>query len=74
LVPAAASTTSSKKADENMYSHVESEKRPGMYAEAFTGVRQDSGDPAGFVRLMRKFYDSIGVKLLLRKVEECLLI
>ncbi|KAH0543112.1 hypothetical protein FGG08_002538 [Glutinoglossum americanum] len=32
------------------------------YAEVFTGVRQDSGDPAGFVRMVREFYDSIGVK------------
>ncbi|KAK0631778.1 Quinolinate phosphoribosyl transferase [Immersiella caudata] len=27
------------------------------YAEVFTGVRQDSGDPMTFVKLMRKFYD-----------------
>ncbi|KAK7757075.1 nicotinate phosphoribosyltransferase [Diatrype stigma] len=26
------------------------------YAEVFGGVRQDSGDPAGFVKLMRDFY------------------
>lgn len=27
------------------------------FAEVFTGVRQDSGDPAEFVKLMRDFYD-----------------
>lgn len=40
------------------------EKAPGRrktYAEVFTGVRQDSGDPKGFVRLMRKFYDEQGI-------------
>lgn len=31
------------------------------YAEVFTGVRQDSGDPKGFVSLMRKFYDEQGI-------------
>lgn len=32
------------------------------YAQVFTGVRQDSGDPAGFVKLMRDFYDSQGIR------------
>lgn len=32
------------------------------YAEVFTGVRQDSGDPLEFVRLMRDFYDQQGIK------------
>ncbi|KAK4105715.1 nicotinate phosphoribosyltransferase [Parathielavia hyrcaniae] len=31
------------------------------YAEVFTGVRQDSGDPKRFVRLMRDFYDGQGI-------------
>ena len=31
------------------------------YAEVFAGVRQDSGDPAGFVQLMREFYEKRGV-------------
>ncbi|KAF1982497.1 nicotinate phosphoribosyltransferase [Aulographum hederae CBS 113979] len=31
---------------------------PRTYAETFTGVRQDSGDPVGFVSKMRNFYDS----------------
>lgn len=32
------------------------------YAQVFTGVRQDSGDPTGFVKVMRRFYDEQGVK------------
>ncbi|KAL0475246.1 Quinolinate phosphoribosyl transferase [Neurospora intermedia] len=32
------------------------------YAQVFTGVRQDSGDPKEFVKLMRKFYDEQGIK------------
>ncbi|KAI1496355.1 nicotinate phosphoribosyltransferase [Biscogniauxia marginata] len=32
------------------------------YADVFTGVRQDSGDPADFVKLMRNFYDTHGIK------------
>jgi nicotinate phosphoribosyltransferase len=32
------------------------------YAEVFTGVRQDSGDPAIYVKMTRDFYDSIGIK------------
>lgn len=35
---------------------------PKTYAQAFTGVRQDSGDPAGFVKMMREFYDRTGIK------------
>ncbi|PSR94150.1 Quinolinate phosphoribosyl transferase [Coniella lustricola] len=37
-------------------------KTPKSYAEVFTGVRQDSGDPAEFVKRMRDFYDSVGIK------------
>ena len=32
------------------------------YAEVFTGVRQDSGDPLDFVRMMRDFYDEQGIQ------------
>lgn len=32
------------------------------YAQVFTGVRQDSGDPKEFVKTMRKFYDGQGIK------------
>lgn len=32
------------------------------YAQTFTGVRQDSGNPLMFVKLMRDFYDSEGIK------------
>ncbi|KAI5865789.1 nicotinate phosphoribosyltransferase [Durotheca rogersii] len=35
---------------------------PRTYAEIYTGVRQDSGDPADFVKLMREFYESQGIK------------
>ncbi|KAI1102465.1 nicotinate phosphoribosyltransferase [Jackrogersella minutella] len=35
---------------------------PRSYAEVFGGVRQDSGDPATFVKLMRAFYDKQGIK------------
>jgi nicotinate phosphoribosyltransferase len=31
------------------------------YAQVFTGVRQDSGDPLEFIRMMREFYDSQGI-------------
>ncbi|EKD16867.1 nicotinate phosphoribosyltransferase [Drepanopeziza brunnea f. sp. 'multigermtubi' MB_m1] len=31
------------------------------FAEVFTGVRQDSGDPANFVKVMREFYDKVGI-------------
>lgn len=33
------------------------------YAELWEGVRQDSGDPEEFVKKVRKFYDTLGVKL-----------
>ena len=32
------------------------------YAEAFTGIRQDSGDPKDYVKQAREFYDSVGIK------------
>jgi nicotinate phosphoribosyltransferase len=41
---------------------IESKEKPKTYAEVFTGVRQDSGDPANFVKMMREFYDSVGIK------------
>lgn len=36
--------------------------KPRTYADVFTGVRQDSGDPKEFVKTMRNFYDGAGVK------------
>src|ERR1700722_6425342 len=39
----------------------EDEPKPRSYAEAFAGIRQDSGDPKVYVREARKFYDSIGI-------------
>ncbi|KAH9991676.1 nicotinate phosphoribosyltransferase [Xylariaceae sp. FL0662B] len=32
------------------------------YAEVFAGVRQDSGDPEDFVKIMREFYESQGIQ------------
>jgi len=32
------------------------------YAQAFVGVRQDSGDPLDFIKMMREFYDQEGIK------------
>ncbi|KAF2103025.1 nicotinate phosphoribosyltransferase [Rhizodiscina lignyota] len=32
------------------------------YAQVFTGVRQDSGNPEEFVKTMRQFYDEQGIK------------
>lgn len=32
------------------------------YAEVYAGVRQDSGDPTSFVKVMRDFYESQGIK------------
>ncbi|KAH6656991.1 Quinolinate phosphoribosyl transferase [Truncatella angustata] len=40
----------------------QSNSSPRSYAEVFAGVRQDSGDPADFVKMMRKFYDEQGIK------------
>ena len=37
------------------------EKTGNTYAQVFTGVRQDSGDPTSFVSVMRKFYDEQGI-------------
>jgi nicotinate phosphoribosyltransferase len=36
-------------------------KQRKSYAEVFTGVRQDSGDPLDFVKMMRQFYDEQGI-------------
>ena len=35
--------------------------KPRSYAQTFTGVRQDSGNPLEFVKVMRDFYDSQGI-------------
>ena len=31
------------------------------YAQVFSGIRQDSGDPAEYVKMAREFYDSVGI-------------
>jgi nicotinate phosphoribosyltransferase len=36
--------------------------KPKTFADVFTGVRQDSGDPENFVKMMREFYDTQGIK------------
>lgn len=33
-----------------------------MYAEAFAGIRQDSGDPKDYVKMAADFYESQGIK------------
>jgi nicotinate phosphoribosyltransferase len=40
--------------------HSEDDTRQ-TYAQVFQGVRQDSGDPEDFIRMMREFYDSEGI-------------
>jgi nicotinate phosphoribosyltransferase len=40
----------------------EAAKSSKTYADVFTGVRQDSGDPTEFVKLMRRWYDEKGIK------------
>ncbi|RDL33572.1 Nicotinate PRTase C-terminal [Venustampulla echinocandica] len=35
--------------------------KPKSFADVFTGVRQDSGDPVNFVKMMREFYDEEGI-------------
>ena len=39
----------------------ESKQKRRTYAETFTGVRQDSGSPAEFIEMMRRFYSSQGI-------------
>ncbi|PSN69836.1 nicotinate phosphoribosyltransferase [Corynespora cassiicola Philippines] len=39
-----------------------SQRPKRTYADVFTGVRQDSGDPLEFIKTMREFYDQQGVE------------
>jgi len=40
----------------------DADRKPApTFAQVFTGVRQDSGDPEGFIKLMRDFYDKVGI-------------
>ncbi|RFU30896.1 hypothetical protein B7463_g5456, partial [Scytalidium lignicola] len=69
-LPGAAYTNSAKPQED----HLDTEQAPAnalvdeehhfkeTFAQVFAGVRQDSGDPAEFVKLMRKFYDEQGIK------------
>jgi nicotinate phosphoribosyltransferase len=41
--------------------HVDNSKSTQTYAQVYTGVRQDSGDPTYFVKMVRDFYDREGI-------------
>ncbi|KAH6695075.1 nicotinate phosphoribosyltransferase [Plectosphaerella plurivora] len=41
---------------------VNADGTPKTYAELFTGIRQDSGNPADYVEMLRKYYESQQVK------------
>jgi len=49
-------------AEELVQGEHESGQALKTYAQIFTGVRQDSGDPTNFVRWMREFYDKQGIQ------------
>lgn len=38
-----------------------SASKPPTYAEVFTGIRQDSGDPKEYVKIASDFYKSVGI-------------
>lgn len=40
---------------------IKGQEKTKTFAEVFNGVRQDSGDPAQFVKAMREFYDKEGI-------------
>ncbi|KAF3385336.1 Nicotinate phosphoribosyltransferase [Penicillium rolfsii] len=41
--------------------HADNSKSTQTYAQVYTGVRQDSGDPTYFVKMVRDFYDREGI-------------
>jgi nicotinate phosphoribosyltransferase len=41
--------------------HTPKQEKQKTYAQVFTGIRQDSGDPKNFVKLVRDFYDKQGI-------------
>lgn len=45
-----------------MVNDAQGEHANKTYAQVYTGVRQDSGDPTYFVKMVRDFYDREGVK------------
>ncbi|KAH6620220.1 Quinolinate phosphoribosyl transferase [Boeremia exigua] len=60
---AAISTQSLATTEPPIHAGLERADRPRRtYAEVFSGVRQDSGDPLEFVKMMREFYDQEGIK------------
>ena len=42
--------------------HTTNNVKPPTYAKIFNGVRQDSGDPLEYIKIMRKFYDEQGIE------------
>ncbi|KAI9726929.1 MAG: nicotinate phosphoribosyltransferase [Chrysothrix sp. TS-e1954] len=56
-------TTTSTPLQHTEYDRVEDgASEPSSYADIFTGTRQDSGDPLEFIKVMRRFYDDVGIK------------
>ena len=47
--------------DQPAHLHVTNVDPPRSYAQTFTGVRQDSGNPLEFVKIMHDFYKSEGI-------------
>ncbi|OXV06406.1 hypothetical protein Egran_05827 [Elaphomyces granulatus] len=69
-LPSASSTTirstppSPARTEPPIPTHIQNGGNPTSktYAQAFQGIRQDSGDPAYFVKMARDFYDKEGIK------------
>jgi nicotinate phosphoribosyltransferase len=59
--PVPAPTSPSQGASLEHSDKSESAEQPS-YAEVFTGIRQDSGDPREYIKLAADFYKSIGVR------------
>ncbi|KIV95383.1 nicotinate phosphoribosyltransferase [Exophiala mesophila] len=56
--------TTTSASGELISDHVESSdgSKGSTFAEVFTGIRQDSGDPKDYVKQASEFYDSVGIK------------
>ncbi|KAK5130366.1 hypothetical protein LTR08_002158 [Meristemomyces frigidus] len=57
----AAAGEAESKTEGNGDGESEAEPKQPTYAQIFTGVRQDSGDPLEFIKLMQHFYASQGI-------------
>lgn len=53
---------SPRSVDGSVFNGATSSGNGRSYAQIFQGVRQDSGDPMAFIKMMRDFYDSEGIK------------